>query len=137
MDVISNLLFALAVAYYPNFIKSPPLFFIFMASVFFILIPSSISLFQLNQMIDGQWNKSEEMRSYLSSYKYTLYILSIVCFSSFTGVQICQSNLFGHLIFDIPLSKQEALYFEAKKIYSIVLFQVLVIVYKCSNGHMW
>merc|ERR1712003_267276 len=54
-----------------------------------------------------------------------LYMISILCGSSFTGIELCRSNLFRLPIFDIPLTKKAALNFKTKKIYSTVIFENL------------
>ena len=123
MDTVSDIFFALTISYYPDF-ESTNLLYLFIASLFFIIVPIISTLIQLNHMINKHWNKSDEMRSWLSANIYKLYLLSIICGSSFTGVQLCRSNLFNLSLFDIPLTRKDAMHFETKKLYSITLLEV-------------
>ena len=125
LDTISDTMFVLLITYYPDFLVTE-LFYIFIASIAFIVIPMIITLAQLNGIIDKYWNKSDELRSWLSSHIYKLYVISILCGSSFTGIQLCRSNMFGQPVFDIPLTKQQAAHFHTQRLYSITLLEVSV-----------
>ena len=127
VDTVSDALFAFGITYHADFNESD-IMLIFIASMFFIITPIIMTLFQLNYMIDKHWSKSDDMRSWLSSYVKPLYALSIISRSSFTALQICRSNLFGQPLFDIPLNRQTALHFNTKRIYSITLLEVFVFI---------
>ena len=126
LDTFSDVFFALTITYYSDFKLDTALLYIFIASISFIIVPMIITLAQLKHIINKHWNKSDELRSWLSTYIYILYIISILCGSSFTGVTICRSNMFNQPIFDIPLTKQDASHFNIKKLYSITLLEVYI-----------
>ena len=128
LDTVSDGLFALQITHTEGF-KWQLLFvsslgITFILSISFIIIPIFISLFQLYHESNKHWNKQDILRSWLGNNMYSLYIVSILTGSSFTGVRLCQSGLFNCKSFNIPLSKMEALHFHAKRIYSITFLKI-------------
>ena len=126
LDTWSDVFFAIQCTFHPDFELSfsSPLFIIFLLSIIFIVIPMSATLYQLNHITNKHWNKRDDLRGWLSDYVYQLYMMSILCGSSFAAVSLFRSNLFNLSAFDIPLSKQEALHFNTKKVYSTILLEV-------------
>eukprot|EP01084_Bolivina_argentea_P148085 258980_1 len=122
LDTFSDLFFALQITYTPQF-ESSQLLIIFILSIISIVIPTFITLLQLDRTIHKHWMKNDEIRSWLSNYLYLLFLISILCGSSFAAIKLCRSNLFNLLVFSIPLNKKAALYFQTNKLYSTIFFQ--------------
>ena len=128
LDTWSDIFFAIQCTYHPDFGgPSSTLFVIFILAIVFILIPMVTTLYQLYSVANKHWNKNDDLRGWLSANLYILYMVSIICGSSFTGIELLRSNLFNLSIFDIPLTKQEALHFQTKKVYSTILLEVFFI----------
>ena len=127
LDTWSDVFFAIQCTYHPDFellSLSSPLFIIFVLAVMFVLIPMTVTLYQLHHIINKHWNKKDELRGWLSDNVYALYFLSIISGSSFAGVSLFRSNLLNLSAFDIPLTRQQALHFQTKKVYSTILLEV-------------
>eukprot|EP01084_Bolivina_argentea_P215046 365055_1 len=96
---------------------------LFILCVIFIIVPTSITLIQLYHATSKHWNRNDEIRAWMTQYIYILYMISIVCGSAFTGIQLCRSNMFDLPVFDMPLTRKDALKFETKKkIYITIIF---------------
>ena len=136
LNTCSDILFAVQCVYHPyfEFTFSSALFVIFALSVIFILVPMFITLYQLYQVTNKHWKRNDDMRGWLSTNLYALYMISIICGSSFTGIRLFRSNLFNLSIFDIPLTKQQALHFQTKKVYSTILLKVSLYLFLCVCG---
>eukprot|EP01084_Bolivina_argentea_P215047 365059_1 len=124
LDSLSDIFFAIQVTYSPDFGHGSSIFFIiFILCVIFIIVPTSITLIQLYHATSKHWNRNDEIRAWMTQYIYILYMISIVCGSAFTGIQLCRSNMFDLPVFDMPLTRKDALKFETKKkIYITIIF---------------
>ena len=121
LDAWTDIFFALQCVYHPDFIFgsfASPMFIIFALSLAFIILPMATTLYQLYSVSDKHWSKDDDLRGYLSAYSYSLYMASMVCGSAFASVKLFRSRVFNLAMFDIPLTKQDALHFETKKVLS-------------------
>ena len=82
-----------------------------------------ITLIQLHIEIN-EWKKNDHLNQWMFEHITKLYVISVVCGSSFTAVQLCSSNLFGLTMFDLPLNTLQRSAFYTKRIYSNVFFEV-------------
>ena len=108
-------------------------FVLFIASIFFILIPVVFNIYQLHQEI-SEWNRdSETDRKSLSSLQVSrwiktrikmVYMLSFVSGSSFSAIALLNCYLFSLDMFSMGLSKQQSASFQNKRIFSVVLLEV-------------
>lgn len=106
---------------------------LFIASVFFVLLPVVANVYQLHDEI-SKWNE-ERMSSpgnsalrhvarWVESRVKTLYMLSFVSGSSFSSVILLNSYLFRLDLFSMGLSKKQLAAFHTKRIFSVVLLEV-------------
>merc|ERR1712157_10151 len=86
-------------------------------------IPVLISLYQLYRASSKKWIENNRIREWLKTYTKLLYMVSIVTGSSFSAIQIFNSNLFGLDVFYMGLTRNHILAFSAKKLHSIILFE--------------
>ena len=93
------------------------------ASIVFVVLPLIITLFQLQHEIN-KWRRNDDLKQWINENVTLLYVLSVITGSSFSGVEICVSNLLNLHQFDMPLSKMALNNFQTKKMYSIVLCEV-------------
>ena len=124
LDTWTDVFFALQCISHPDFVLgsfSSTLFIIFLLSLVFIIIPLAFTLYQLYSVSNKHWSKNDDLRGYLSGHLYSLYMVSIICGSSFAGIKLFRSRVFNLSVFDIPLTKQQSLHFETKKVYSTIL----------------
>ena len=96
---------------------------IFAISISFILIPSALSLLQLQVSI-RKWRGNDELSQWLRVNTKLLFFMAVICCNAFTSVQICCSNLFSLWCFDIPLNQTQLISFQTKRIYSTVFLEV-------------
>ena len=113
-----------AVIIFSNDIQEDLFLIIFLLSATFIVVPILVSIFQLMKEIQTYWWRDDQVKRWLVEKSKILYIFSIFTGSSFTAVELLNSNLFQLNIFSMDLSKNQLIGFEAKKIYSIVLIEV-------------
>ena len=101
-------------------------FYVFVASVVFILIPLFGTIFQLQSAIKD-WifdaDCKQIVRSYVKNYVKFLYFISFVSGSSFSGLELCNSFLFQMHPFGLDLPKQQRALFKNKRIFSVVLLE--------------
>ncbi len=65
------------------------------------------------------WLTDDKLRS-----TALLYFVSIITGSSFTAIELFNSNLFGLPQFDMDLTRTELMGYQYKRVYSIVLLEV-------------
>ncbi len=129
LDIVSDLFFLSEVV--TQYINTPnkdnihkiQFLLISILSTIFIVVPIIISLGQLQHASSKHWLYDNRTREWLLSYSNLLYFVSVFTGSSFTAVEIFNSNLFGLDIFYMDLPKHYLLSFTTKKIYSIILFE--------------
>jgi len=115
MDMVSDLFFTIN-ASFDNII-------ICALSAAFIIIPASASTIQLWRHMEKHWLKDDKLRSWLSTNTKLLYLVSILTGSSFTAIELFNSNLFGFSQFDMGLTRTELMSYQYKRVYSVVLLE--------------
>ena len=128
LDAWTDAFFAIQCTLHPLFVFGSfesSIFIIFILSLFFIILPMATTLYQLYRVSNKHWCKNDEARGYLSGHLYSLYMVSVICGSSFAGIKLFRSRVFNLSIFDIPLNKQQSVHFETKKVYSTILLENL------------
>ena len=98
-----------------------------------IVLPSLLSLFQVYYFSQRIWNKNDKAREWLIKYSKFLYIFSVFTGSSFTAIEIMNSNIFGLSWFEMGLSNKQVVAFKTQRIYSVILLEVTCIL--CSVCH--
>ena len=135
-DALSDAFFCVDVSQQPNYPTNKLLFGILLLSVTFIIIPSTLTLYQLYKAIN-KWRRDDKLSQWLSKNTQLLYFISVITGSSFAAIELCTSNLFNLRYFDMPLSEAKLMEFKTKRIYSIVLLEVksyvLHIVSSCTS----
>ena len=109
-------------------------FWLFIASVTFIVLPLFCNVFQLSKEIET-WKKESNDEIFGSSEVYSwvrgriklIYIISFICGSSFSAVALLNSYLFKLELFSMGLSRKQRFVFENKRIFSIVFLEVCYI----------
>ena len=100
---------------------------LFVCSILFIIIPGILSLYQMHTNIKSKWIDHKYIgniiKIYILQYSKMLYFFSIITGSAFTGINICNSNIFGLKCFDMRLPKHEQIYFNQQRIYSMILLE--------------
>ena len=100
--------------------------FLFPFGCLFIILPLIANLYQLNNAIKD-WIVDNDTRHILQPwflrYGKILYLLTIVCGSAFTGVELCDTHMFQLPIFSLDIPKRQKQIFKNKRIYSVVLME--------------
>ena len=101
---------------------------LFVLALVFLIIPLLSNVIQLYYEI-GQWSKDPVLTptpvsGWLRSKVKFLYFISIVCGSSFSAVQLCNSYLFKMKIFSMGLSRYHKNRFQTQRFASIALLEV-------------
>ena len=99
---------------------------LFIASLIFIILPIMVSMAQLLNEINKHWMKDDEIKLWLTENSKLLFLLSFICGSSFTAIELMNSNLFQIYSFSMALSREQFHRYMAKSIYSIVILEVLL-----------
>ena len=95
------------------------------ASAVFIVIPSILSIVQLYLAVQ-RWRSTgnDILTAWLFNYAFGLYALSLLTGNAFIGVQICRSDMCGLPQFAMPLSHNQIIEFQSKKLWSTVMLEV-------------
>ena len=101
---------------------------LFVLALVFLIVPLLSNVIQLYYEI-GRWSKDPVLSptpvtGWLRSKVKFLYFISIVCGSSFSAVQLCNSYLFKMKIFSMGLSRYHKNRFQTQRFASIVLLEV-------------
>ena len=97
----------------------------------FIAVPAFLSLCQVYYYASRVWGNDNKIREWLLKYSRILYIVSLFTGSSFTAVDIMNSNLFGLKFFDMNLTQRQRITFKTQRMYSVVMLEV------CSNFNFY
>ena len=89
-----------------------------------IALSSLLSLFQVYYFSKHIWFYNDKAREWLIKYAKLLYITSVFTGSSFTAIDIMNSNIFGLSYFEMGLSNKQIAAFKTRRIYSVVLLEV-------------
>ena len=122
MDMISDLFFTVQAEILRDF-NEPSTEIIFVLSCCFLVIPVILSVIQLWHQMHKHWLKNDKLRHWLSEYNKYLFAASIVSGSSFSAIDLFNSNLLSLEVFDMGLSKQDYLSFRYKRVYSLTLLE--------------
>ena len=100
--------------------------FLFAASSLFIVVPVLKGFSDLVRA-QKEWLESEVMRDRYSrwwdEYGTILYLLSFACGSTFSAVDVMNSNLFGTRLFGMGLMQEDLRNFNRHRLFSVVLFE--------------
>ena len=97
-------------------------FFLCIASFAFIVIPLFVNITQLHKEMK-KWAELGVSR-WIKSRMMLIYMISVVCGSSFSAISLFNSYLFRLPVFCMGLSKHQGALFEHKRFFSIVLLEV-------------
>ena len=139
MDMLSDVFFTINASYGHQQLE---VLIICILSGCFILIPIVMTLVQLCLQMEKHWLKDDKLRSWLSENTKLLYFTSIVTGSSFTAIELFNSNLFGLPQFDMGLTRKELMGYQYKRVYSVVLLEntpqlILQISYIVATNGAW
>ena len=84
---------------------------------------------QLLHQINKHWMKNDQIKLWLIENSKILFILSILCGSSFTAIELMNSNLFQIYSLSMGLSREQIHRYMAKSVYSIVFLEVCLYIY--------
>ena len=121
-DTLTDILFIINITHSPQYPDLIPMTLL-IASIFFVVLPVIISLYQLHTEIN-KWRRNDDISQWIKQNITTLYLLSIITGSSFTSVELCTSNLFNQDKFSMPLDQLKLDKFQNKKAYTMVLGEV-------------
>ena len=96
----------------------------FYICVICIVVPALLSLLQVYYFSWNIWFKKNVVREWLIKYSKFLYIISVFTGSSFTAIEIMNSNIFGLSYFEMGLSNKQIVAFKTQRIYSVILLEV-------------
>ena len=100
---------------------------IFIFSLLFLIVPIFTNFAQLHKAIQ-EWVTDIETRrvvqAWIQLHLRSLYAMCILFGSSFTAIEVCNSNLFHFPIFNMNLNRRQKALFKNKRIYSSVLLEV-------------
>ena len=122
-DLISDISICIAIS--EKIMDKDIYFWLFVASLIFIILPIMVSMAQLLHQINKHWIKDEQTKLWLRENSKKLFLLSFLFGSSFTSIGLMNSNLFQLYWFSMGLSKEQYHRYMAKSIYSIVILEVL------------
>ena len=96
-------------------------------SVIFLVIPLLTNILQLHFEI-SKWSKDQVLsttpvRGWIRSRVKFLYCIAVLCGSSFSAIQLCNSYLFKLSLFSMGLSRYHKNLFQTKRFASIVLLE--------------
>ena len=101
---------------------------LFCCGVFFVILPLIVNLVQLNReiqvWIQDTYSK-DRVQAWIRSYSRGLYMMAILCGSSFAAVDIFNSNIFHLSMFNMGLNTRQRALFKNKRILSNVLLENL------------
>ena len=96
---------------------------IFVLACCFLIVPILLSVFQLWHQMHKHWLKKDKLRVWLGEHTTVLFATSIITGSSFSAIDLFNSNLFSLEIFDMGLNKQDYHSFRYKRVYSLTLLE--------------
>ena len=125
VDMISDCFFIAQINIENKIDPKPEYRIIFIASICFVVIPAFTSLFQLFSYARKHWIRNDRSKRWLSNYSALLLLCSICTGSSFVAVALFNTYIFKLNIFDMGLTRKQLTKFSTRRIYSIVLLEVL------------
>merc|ERR1712087_361249 len=94
---------------------------IFGASVLFILVPVVLNIVNLFKFQNKLVKTNDRYRPWFEDYIMILFFLSFICGSTFSAVELANSNLFGLRMFSMGLSKRDMMRFKQNRLWSVVV----------------
>merc|ERR1719266_822921 len=94
---------------------------IFGASVLFIVVPVGLNFVNLFQFQNKLVKTHDRYHPWFEDYMMFLFLLSFICGSTFSAVELTNSNLFGHRMFSMGLSKYDKMTFKQHRLWSVVV----------------
>ena len=99
---------------------------IFISAIIFLILPIFCNIFQLHSEIKD-WLRDVDTRHivepFIDAHLRALYLISLICGSSFSAIELCHSHLFGLKVFDMGLNSRQRSIFKNKRIFSIVALE--------------
>ena len=99
---------------------------LFIASMIFIILPILVSMAQLLHEMNKHWMKDDTLKLWLTENTKKLLLFSIVSGSSFTAIEVMNSELFHLYPFSMGLSMEQYHRYMARRVYSVVILEVLL-----------
>ena len=96
-------------------------------SIVFILLPMASNMIQLHFELNGWLTDVDSKRivqPYVTTHLKSLYGLCLLFGSSFTAIEICNSNTFQLKMFNMGLNRRQKAVFKNQRIFSTVLLEV-------------
>ena len=135
-DMISDIFFTYDV--YISFIYLPdkdelyPIFFaILVIGLITIIFPLITTIFQLHRASTNVWSKNQyngsAIRAWLTQYSKVMYFISLLTGSSFTSIELVNTNLFSLVVLNMGLPRKDIYSFRNQRITSSVLCEVCVV----------
>ena len=122
-DMLSDCFLAIDISFAKNIEPGQPFGILLFLCIVFIVMPSFLSLAQVYYYSSKIWGEDTKIREWLLKYSKWLYILALFTGSSFTAVEIVNSNIFGLSYFEMNLSNRQMIAFKTKRIYSVVVLE--------------
>ena len=123
-DLISDIFLSITIS--ERIMDRDIFLWLFIASLIFIIVPIIVSMAQLWHQMNKHWIKDDHIKLWLKENTKLLFLLSFLCGSSFTAIELMNSDLFQIYLFSMALSKEQLHRYMAKSIYSIVILEVLL-----------
>ena len=126
-DVLSDVLFSKKLTDLYLEQRASHLLGAMMASYAFIVLPITVSLYQLSKENEQSWKEHDHLKRWMKSNALFLFLLSIFTGSSFVAVYIVNCDLCQLGVFTMGLSRKQKRKFRTKRIWGVVLFEVMSI----------
>ena len=96
-------------------------------SILFLVVPMISNIVQLHNEV-GKWTKDDilieiDMPGWISTYMKFVFIIALICGSSFSAVNLSNSRFLEMSLFTMNLPQYHRKLFETKRFFSIVLFE--------------
>ena len=125
LDFLSDLLLAAQLTIYCYADDAEWIDFVMtIASFCFIVTPIMLSFGQLLRQNGSDWIHVVHIRNWMRSHSHIIYILSVFSGSAFNAVSLVNCEAMKLEVFSMGLSKRQRLQFNAKRLWSVVTFEV-------------
>ena len=124
LDMLSDCFLAIDISFAMEIDPDKPYGIFLYVCIICIALPSLMSLFQVYYFSSRIWGNDNKIREWLLKYSKLLYIGSVLTGSSFTAVEIMNSNFLALQYFDMGLSQRQMIGFKSQRIYSVVILEV-------------
>ena len=124
LDMLSDCFLAMDISFAKDIYPNEPFGIFLYICIICIILPSLMSLFQVYYYSSKIWSNDNKMREWLLKYSKLLYLTSIITGSSFTAIELFNSNLFGFKYFEMGLNQRQKIAFKSQKVYSVIMLEV-------------